>query len=87
MSKKPDVTVYPSHEGMFFDGIPAVVQEVSEADAVWMCAAGVFTRTLPTGYRADDDGTLEPRPAEHPRPDPDPSQRPTSPAGPETPAP
>jgi hypothetical protein len=48
--KKPDaatVTVYPSPDGRFFDGIAAVVQDVSEADAEWMCRHGVFTREPP----------------------------------------
>lgn len=75
----PDiVTVYPSAEGLFFDGIPSLVQEVSAADAEWMCRHGVFTRELPEGLVVDDEGRVV-RPttgdpvaaAAEPEPDPD----------------
>ena len=47
--KKPAlVTVYPDPGGLFFDGVPAVEQQVTEADAEWMCRHGVFTRTPPS---------------------------------------
>lgn len=63
--RKPDpatVTVYPNPDGTFFDGIPAVVQQVSEADAEWMCRNGVFTReppviTQPEGPHGSSDTT------------------------------
>lgn len=53
------VTVYPSVHGLFFDGIPAVVQDVDEATAEAWCQHGTFTRELPDGYRVTVAGTLE----------------------------
>ena len=49
MPKKLDelVTVYPDPGGLFIDGVPAIEQQVTEADAEWMCAHGAFTRTKP----------------------------------------
>ena len=65
MAKKPAddgglVTVYPSVHGLFFDGIPAVVQQVDEETAAAWCLHGTFTRELPAGYRVADDGRVEP---------------------------
>lgn len=54
------VTVYPSIHGQFFDGIPAVVQQVDEKTAEAWCLHGTFTRELPAGYRVTEAGTLEP---------------------------
>lgn len=54
------VTVYPSVHGLFFDGIPAVVQQVDEATVEAWCLHGTFTRELPAGHRVTDDGRLEP---------------------------
>lgn len=52
------VTVYPSVHGLFFDGIPAVVQQVDEKTAEAWCLHGTFTRELPAGYRVTEGGTL-----------------------------
>jgi len=80
MSKtKPDlapetVTLYPSTQGLFFDGVPAVVQQVSPEDAKWMTANDVFTRELPAGYQVTDEGTLTKTPAAPPAaPEPPPA--------------
>lgn len=53
------VTVYPSVHGQFFDGIPAVVQQVDEKTAEAWCLHGTFTRELPAGYHVTVAGTLE----------------------------
>lgn len=64
MPKKPDptdlVTVYPSVHGLFFDGVPAVVQQVDPSTAEAWCLHGTFTRDLPEGYVADGEGRLVP---------------------------
>lgn len=52
------VTVYPNPDGTFFDGIPAVVHDVPETDAEWMCAHGTFLRDLPAGHVVADDGRV-----------------------------
>lgn len=57
------VTVYPSTQGLFFDGVPAVVQQVTPEDATWMTANDVFTRELPAGYQVTEEGTLAKVPA------------------------
>lgn len=53
------VTVYPSVHGLFFDGIPTVVQQVDAATAEQWCLHGTFTRELPAGYQVTVAGTLE----------------------------
>ena len=45
---KDTVTVHPDPGGVFLDGIPAVVQDVSAKDARWMVASGAFTTDPPT---------------------------------------
>lgn len=41
------VRVYPDPSGVFLDGIPAVEQDVPEADAEWMVRSGAFILTAP----------------------------------------
>ena len=62
------VTVYPSVHGQFFDGIPAVVQQVDSATAEAWCLHGTFTRELPDGYQVAEDGRVVPIVAPQPPP-------------------
>ena len=54
MTKAKTVTVYPSPDGVFLDGIPAVTQDVPAEDAEWMVRSGAFVLDAPP-KPADDD--------------------------------
>ena len=41
------VTVHPSPDGVFLDGIPAITQDVPAEDAEWMVRSGAFVLTAP----------------------------------------
>ena len=48
------VRVFPDPGGVFLDGVPAVAQDVSEADALWMVASGAFTLAVPAAVKSTE---------------------------------
>ena len=52
--------VYPNPDGTFFDGVPAIEQDVSDEDAEWMTRNGVFLLAPPAPAPAPPEPEPEP---------------------------